>query len=574
MLYQSQSGPLKGMNPRVTIIATSTMVFALIAGVFHTERTAAVISSVRATLDPMLGWYYPLLVAFLLFFMLWLGTGRYKNVRLGHDRELPEFTFFSWITMLFAAGTGIGIIFWAVAQPILQFQSNPFSGESTAAEVATIAMRLSFFHWGLHAWAIFSFVAMVLAYFAYRHDLPLTIRSALYPFLGDRIYGPIGDAVDTLAVFGTVFGIATTLGLGVQQMNAGLGFVFGLQSSVELQLAIVGGLMLIATISVVSGVHRGVRMLSVANFWISLGVALFVLFFGPTQYLISSTIQATGDYLQNLLSMAFYTHANHNSDWQADWTIFFWGWTLAWSPFVGMFIARISRGRTLREFVMGVLLVPTLISIVWIGLLGGTALHQELFGSGGVVEAVNRDVTSALFVTIEKMELGTLGIFVSAVVNILIGTYLVTSANAGTLVVTTILAGGDPEPPTAHRIVWGIVLTLLTGALLLAGGLEILQSAVITAALPFSVVIILMILGTLRALEAEAFAPLPGVRSETPHELWIVPAEAGEEALAYAIKQPGPAQPGEGEQASTTSEDETVPAKQRAKPALEDQSIA
>ena len=538
MLYKAASGPLKGMNPRVTIISATVMLAAVIAGAFYTEQSAAAISTVRATLDPLLEWYYALLVAFLLGFMIWLGVGRYKNVRLGGDAELPEFTFFSWIAMLFAAGTGVGIIFWAVAQPILQFQGNPFSPASLTPEAATVAMQLSFFHWGLNAWAIFSFVAMVLAYFAYRHNLPLTIRSALHPFIGDRIYGPIGDLVDTLAVFGTIFGIATTLGLGVQQMNAGFGHVFAMESSLQLQLIIVGGLMFVATMSLVSGLNRGVRLISEANFWLSLAVALFVLTFGPTQYLISSTIQAGGEYLQNLVSMALYTHANHETSWQSEWTVFFWGWTLAWSPFVGMFIARISRGRTLREFVAGVLVVPTLISMVWIGLLGGTALHQELFGAGGIVDAVNADVTAALFVTIEGMGLGVLGLVVSAAMTLLIGTYLVTSANAGTLVVTTILSGGDPEPPVVHRIVWGIVLTLLTGVLLLAGGLETLQSAVITAALPFSIVIILMLVGTLRALNAEVFAPLPGVRSEAPHEPWAAPADSGEEALAYAIEPP------------------------------------
>ena len=540
MLIQANSGPLKGMVPRVTVISIVVMAVALFVGTVYSEASATALEEVRALLDPMLEWYYAVLVAFMLLFMIWIGVGRYKNVRLGEDCELPEFTFFSWITMLFAAGTGIGIIFWAVAQPIMQFQDNPFVVEGLTPEAAAVAMRLSFFHWGLNAWAIFSFVAMVLAYFSFRRGLPLTVRSALHPMLGDRIYGPIGDVVDVLAVFGTIFGIATTLGLGVQQMNAGLSHVFGLPSSVELQLAVVGGLMLVATISVVSGVNRGVRMLSEANFWLSLAVAIFVLSFGPTQYLIGATVEAMGQYLQTLLGMAFYTHANHDTDWQAEWTVFFWGWTIAWSPFVGMFIARISRGRTLREFVMGVLLVPTLISTVWIGLLGGTALHQELFGAGGIVEAVNRDVATALFVTIEGMGLGVVSTVAAGVITVLIGTYLVTSANAGTLVVNTILAGGDPEPPVVHRVVWGVVLTLLTGVLLLAGGLRTLQSAVIAAALPFSVVIVLMMLGTLRALQSEVQSPRPGVRTEMPHEPWVVPEEAGEQALAYDIEGPPP----------------------------------
>lgn len=559
MHQRARTGLLKGMNPRVTIIATLAMAAVLCAGAVYTDASVHAIATLRDALNPFLGWYYAALIAFLLFFMVWLGVGRYKNVRLGGDGELPEFTFFSWIAMLFAAGTGIGIIFWAVAQPILQFQGNPFTAAPLTAEAASVAMRLSFFHWGLNAWAIFAFVAMTLAYFAYRHGLPLTIRSALHPLLGERIHGPVGDLVDILAVFGTVFGIATTLGLGVQQMNAGLGHVFDLPATVELQVIIVVVLMVVATASVVSGVSRGVRLLSQANFWLSVAVALAMLSLGPTHYLVAATVQATGDYLQNLLELVFYTHANHHDSWHSEWTVFFWGWTLAWSPFVGLFIARISRGRTLREFVMGVLLVPTLITMVWIGLLGGTALHQELFGTGGIVAAVNQDVTLALFAMIEGMGLGQGGQVLSAVMIVLIGSYLVTSANAGTLVVNTILAGGEPEPPTAHRILWGVVLTLLTGVLLLAGGVEMLQSVVIIAALPFSVVIIAMIVGTVRALKGEVFAPLPGVRREAPHEPWVAPEDAGQEALAYAIETP-PADTAAPEPVAARAGDAAVPA--------------
>ena len=526
---QAERGPLKGMNPPVTIVSMVLVLLSVILGGAYTEYSAQAIGQVRGVLNPFLEWYYVILVAFLLFFMAWLGTGRYKNVRLGGDDEHPEFTFFSWVAMLFAAGTGVGILFWAVAQPILQFQSNPFVEQGMSPEAATVAMRLSFFHWGLNGWAIFSFVALVLAYFAFRHELPLTIRSALFPFLGERFRGGWGHLVDVLAVFGTVFGIATTLGLGVQQMNAGLGQVFGLPSSPALQLAVTVVIMGIATASVVSGVKKGVRVLSEFNFWLSIAVVVFLLLFGPTQYLIGLTIEAGGDYIQNLLALTFHTNVTRDSDWQSEWTVFFWGWWLAWSPFVGMFIARISRGRTFREFVMGVLLVPTLITMVWIGLLGGTALHHELFGAGGIVDAVAKDEAVALFVTVQALDLGLLGTIASVGLIVLIATYLITSANAGTLVINTILAGGDPEPPTVHRIAWGVILALLTSVLLLAGGLETLQSAVITAALPFSLVVMVMIAGLLRALHAERYAARRGQRWEVPHEPWV-----GTEEMAQA----------------------------------------
>lgn len=534
MYNQATRGVFKGMNPLMTKVSILMVVVTVIMGSFYTDVSAVGISALRGFLNPFLEWYYVILVAFLLFFMIWLGTGRYKNVRLGGDAELPEFTFFSWVSMLFAAGTGVGILFWSVAQPIMQFQDNPFVMPGTTdADAAVVAMRLSFFHWGINGWAIFSFVALTMAYFAFRHDLPLTVRSALYPILGEKVRGPLGDTIDLLAVFGTVFGIATTLGLGVQQMNAGLSQVFGLASSTQLQLTVIAVIMVIATASVVSGVSKGVRLLSEMNFWLSIAAVSFMLLLGPTQYLIGVTIEATGDYIQSILRMTFHTNVTHGDQWQAEWTVFFWGWWLAWSPFVGMFIARISRGRTFREFVMGVLLVPTGITIVWIGLFGGTALYQELFAAGGIVEAVEADVSTALFVTIEGMGVGWMSPVASTLLIVLIGTYLITSANAGTLVINTILSGGDADPPSAHRVLWGVFLALLTGVLLVAGGLETLQSAVITAAIPFSIIVIGMVFGLLRALAGERFAAREGERTTAPAEPWAVtdcdPEEVEEE---------------------------------------------
>ena len=525
------------MNPRVTLASLVLILVALIAGTFHTESFAAALANMRESVNPFLEWYYILVVGFLLFFMVWLGIGRYKNVRLGKDFEQPEFTFFSWVSMLFAAGTGVGILFWAVAQPMLQFQGNPFVEQGMTPEAAGVALRLTYFHWGMNGWAVFSFVAVVLGYFSYRKNLPVTIRSGLYPLLGQRSGGMAGDVVDVLAAFATVFGIATTLGLGAQQLNAGLEEVYGMESSLWLQLSVVFAIMAVATASVVSGLQRGVRLLSEANFWLSIIVVLFLLVFGPTQYLIAMTIESAGSYLENLFAMTFHTNAAHDDDWQSEWTVFFWGWHMAWSPFVGMFIARISRGRTFREFVMGVLLVPTAITVVWIGLFGGTAIYQELFGNGGLAEAVSQDRTRALFLMIDGMGLGQVAFLVSTGLIVLIGTFLVTSANAGTLVVTTILSGGHEDPPTRHRILWGVILGLLTAMLLAAGGLETLQSAVVMAALPFSVIIMLMVYGLTRALHEERFAARCGERSEAPREPWGALEDAGTEPTRVSADQ-------------------------------------
>lgn len=513
-------GPLRGLNPVVTAGASVLVGVWLALGAFWTETADRVLSTARGWVGPTLEWYYVVLVTFLLAVVIWLGMGRYQDVRLGAQDEHPEFGLFSWIAMLFAAGTGVGLIFWSIAEPISHFQGNPFTATTETPEAAAAAMRLTFFHWGLHGWAVFSVVALVLAYFGYRKGLPLTIRSSLHPFLGDRLHGWRGDVVDTLAVFGTVFGVATTLGLGAAQINTGLDQLTGFGVSLGHQLAIIAVVTGIATLSVVSGVRRGVRLLSVGNLWLSLVLLGFFLVFGPTAYLFRFLVQGTGSYLQHLLELSFWTNATGDSGWQQEWTVFYWGWWLAWSPFVGMFIARISRGRTLREFVLGVLLVPTLFSFVWIGLFGGTALHHELYTSGGIAAAVDTDVTLALYRTIEVVGAGGLATGASAVATLLIATYFITSADSGTLVINTILAEGSPDPPLLPRIAWGLGVGVLTGVLLAGGGVPTLQSAVVMAGLPFSVVVIVMVAGLIAGLRSEEYGPRPARKSRLSREPW------------------------------------------------------
>lgn len=523
-------GLFKGVNRRMSILSIIMMVVVALSAMLFPKLMAGHIDGLRQFFNPFLEWYYVIIFGFMLFFMIWLGLGRYQRVRLGGDLEEPEFTFFSWISMLFAAGTGVGILFWAVAQPVMQFEYNPFTESAMTPEAATTAISLAFFHWGLNGWAMFAFVALCLAYFAYRHDYPLTIRSALVPILGKRANGIIGDLVDVIAAFATIFGIATTLGVGMDQMSSGIVNTTGFEMSEGLQLAVVGIIMFIATASVVSGLEKGVRILSEVNIWISIVAVLFLLLFGPTQYLIGVTVESAGSYIQNLLRLTFHTNVTHQNDWQREWTVFFWGWWLAWSPFVGMFIARISRGRTLGEFVAGVILTPTVITIIWIGLFGGNALYQQLFGGFDMVGAVNKDVGSALFVMLKNIDTYAVIIdIISYLMLILIATFLITSANAGTLVVTTILSSGSVSPPSPHRVLWGVMLALLTGALLIAGGVDILQSAVVNAALPFSVVILLMMAGLIKSLSQERTVERSGQSRERPHEPWVLEEKTGEE---------------------------------------------
>ncbi|MFQ5937141.1 MAG: BCCT family transporter [Acidiferrobacterales bacterium] len=530
----AKSGFLGGTNPTVAIVSKVVIVVFVLFGLLQAdaihqalglgaEIPSKTFSAVKGFILGTLKWYYIAIVAFFLFFVIWLAISRYGSVRLGKDTDRPEFSNFAWFAMLFGCGMGIGLVFWSIAEPIYHFQSNPFieKGEEQTALAALTAMRLTFFHWGLHPWAIYVIVALSLAYFSYRKGLPLTIRSSLYPIIGNRIYGPIGHAVDILAVFATVFGVATSLGLGVQQMNTGLNQMFGMPVGTGWQILLILIISAVAVVSVVSGVNKGIRILSNLNLWLSFSILAFLLLFGPTRFLLRTLLQSTGDYLANVVPLSFWTDANQNRPWQGWWTAFYWGWWIAWSPFVGMFIARISKGRTIRQFVIGVLLLPTAFGFIWLSLFGGTALYIELFGQGGVVAAVKQDVTLALYTTLDQMPgldaavpalfglaspvwLSALFAFIAT---LLIATYFITSSDSGTLVVATLLSMGDPNPRTLHRVIWGFGEGAVAAILLLAGGLGALQTASITAALPFSVIMLFMCYGIVKALQQEDLGP-------------------------------------------------------------------
>ena len=521
---RADGGFHKGLNPTVTLWSQFIVFALVIFAAVWTEQAGGLFTAVKDFMVSTLKWYYLAVVAGFLFFVVWLMLSRFGNIRLGKDEDRPEFSRFSWFAMLFGAGMGIGLLFWSIAEPMYHLQSNPFITEDMAGtpKAANVAMRLTLFHWGLHPWAIYVVVALSLAYFAYRKDLPLTIRSSLYPLIGDRIYGPIGHAADILAIFGTIFGVATSLGLGVQQMATGLYDLTGLEMFVDIapdgaqspnmtaMLVLIAVITGAATLSVVSGLGRGIKILSEVNLWLSLGVMAFLFLFGPTVYLLNTFLQSTGDYVSQVIPLSLWSSAQVDSDWQGGWTAFYWGWWIAWAPFVGMFIARISRGRTIREFILGVLLVPTLLAFAWLVLFGGTAMHIELFEGGGIVEAVKADLTGALYVTLDKMDAGFMGKVAATAATVLIATYFITSSDSGTLVVNTILSMGHPEPPMIHRVIWGIKEGLVAAVLLLAGGLSALQTASITAALPFSVIMLFMAWGLVRSLNQETLPAYAG----------------------------------------------------------------
>jgi choline/glycine/proline betaine transport protein len=490
------------INPPVFFVSAGLIVaFALLGAVFP-RRAGALFARIQAAIVEDFGWLYIIAVAGFLVFAIFLMFSRYGDVRLGPDDSEPDYSYLSWFAMLFSAGMGIGLLFFGVAEPIQHYVAPP-TGEGRTIAAAREAMVLTYFHWGLHAWAIYIVVGLALAYFAFRRGLPLTIRSALFPLIGRRIHGPIGHAVDIFAVLGTMFGVATSLGLGVLQVNAGFSHLFGLPVALGVQLPLIAGITGLATISVVLGLDRGIRRLSELNVGLAVFLLLFVLVTGPTVFLLQAFVQNLGAYLGAVVPLTFRIYAYEPNPWIGSWTLFYWGWWIAWSPFVGMFIARISRGRTIREFVSGVLLVPVLFTFLWMTVFGNTALSQELSGAAPIAQIVADNLPVALFTMLEQLPLAAL---TAGAATLLIITFFVTSADSGALVIDMITSGGAAAPPVWQRIFWAISAGIVAAVLLAAGGLEALQTAAIASALPFSVVMIFVCYGLLRALQKEGTA--------------------------------------------------------------------
>ncbi|MBA1146699.1 BCCT family transporter [Ectothiorhodospiraceae bacterium WFHF3C12] len=491
------------VNPTVFIVSALIVSGFVLFGVTLPDTASRLFETLHAFITDYLGWTYLLAVSVFLAFLIWLVFSRYGRIRLGQPGEQPRFGLLAWFAMLFSTGMGIGLVYWSVAEPVLHYQ-NPPTGDGGTAAAARQAMIYTFFHWGLHAWAVYVVLGLSIAYFSYRHRLPLTIRSIFYPTLGDRIYGPIGHCIDILAVFGTVFGLATSLGFGAMQLNTGLNTLVGLPVSQWSQVGLIASITTIAVLSVISGLERGLKWLSVFNLVLALLVLAFVLLLGPTLFIIQFLLDATGGYLQQLVELSLSTGALSGGAWHKEWTIFYWGWWIAWSPFVGIFIAQISRGRTIREFIVGVLLMPTLFVLVWMAALGGTALHMELFDAGsGIAAAVAQDTTVALYVTLERIPLSTV---TSIAVTLLIATYFVTSSDSGTHVVDKLISRGSRYSPRRQRVIWGIGEGVVAATLLIVGGeeaLNSLQTASVTAGLPVAVILAFSCINLYRALRRE-----------------------------------------------------------------------
>ncbi|MDN4473896.1 BCCT family transporter [Demequina zhanjiangensis] len=453
-----------------------------------------------------LGWYYILAVAIFVAFSFYMGLSRFGRIRLGKESDRPEFSTVSWFSMLFAAGMGIGLVFWGVAEPLNHFANpRPAVAGLPTADVAEQAINQSYMHWGIHAWAIYAVVGAAIAYTVHRLGKPMSIRWSLQPVLGNRVKGGLGHAIDVAAVVGTLFGVATSLGLGVSQIASGMDAVDLLTDPGNLaKVIIIGIITMISLASLLSGVGKGIKWLSNANLVLAGGLLLFVLIAGPSLFLAREFVQSIGTYIQDFIGLTFDVSAYEGQageDWQAGWTTFYWGWWIAWAPFVGIFIARISKGRTVGEFVAGVLAVPTIITFMWFSIMGGTALYREMNGPGGLIgEDGSVDSTMSLFSMLADLPGGYL-ISIGAI--ILIALFFITSSDSGSLVVSMLTADGTDDPPRWVRVFWGVTEGLVAAALLVAGGLGALQTASIIAALPFSIVMLLMVVSLWKMFHKE-----------------------------------------------------------------------
>ena len=453
------------------------------------------------TIGDTFGWFYLLAVNVFIITLLYFAFSKYGNIKIGGVEAEKEFSDFSWMAMLFSAGMGIGLMFFSVSEPLYYFQNPPsfFGAEAGTGAAASAAMAQTFFHWGFHPWAVYGLVGLGLAFFSFNRGLPLTFRSIFWPLLGERIYGWPGHVIDLVTVFATLFGLSTSLGLGVAQVNTGLSYVGGdMLGAVSIptgtwpQVALIAGITLIATLSVAAGLDGGVKRLSTLNLYLMFALLGFLVIVGPTVYIFGTWVEGLGAYFGNILALGFFTGTLNEAanGTPTAWTVFYWGWWIAWSPFVGMFIARISKGRSVREFVLGVLFLPSLFSTLWLSVFGGSAMFNSLMGNGQALATYNEvGQTVAMFALLEQFPLGVVS---GLIATLLVITFFVTSSDSGSLVIDHLTSGGKHDVPRTQRVFWALTEGLVASILLIGGGLTALQTAAITTGLPFAFILCLM----------------------------------------------------------------------------------
>ena len=481
------------------IFSAGLIVAVVLWGLVSPASLDSVFGQLLVSITRNFGWFYLWVVLGLVILAFFLAISRYGDLKLGDEDDEPEFSTGAWFSMLFAAGMGIGLVFWGVAEPISHYVNAPPGVAPGTPEAANVAMRYAFFHWGLHPWAIYGIVGLSIAFFQFRRKaapLVSSVTEALPWVLVQRL----SPAFNVLAVVATAFGVATSLGMGAQQINSGLNAVFGLPVGSAAQVGIIAVTTVLFLVSAVSGVERGVKWLSTGNLIMAALLALAVLVLGPTVAIIDTFTNTLGSYLSEFVRMSLRMTPFRENSWVGAWTIFYWAWWLSWSPFVGLFIARVSRGRTIRQFIIGTVLAPTLVGFVWFSVFGGAALTMEIFQGVPVAAAVKADVSTAMFAMFNALPMGAV---MSVVATLLVMVFFVTSGDSATLVLAMMSTGGNPNPPNRVKIMWGVLVAAIAVSLLLAGGLKAMQTATIVFALPFSVVLVLMALSVTRAIHQD-----------------------------------------------------------------------
>ncbi len=481
------------------IFSAGLIVAVVLWGLLSPASLDGVFGDLLRSITHNFGWFYLWLVLGLVVLAVFLAVSRYGDLKLGEEDEEPEFSVGTWFSMLFAAGMGIGLVFWGVAEPLSHYVSSPPGVTPGTPEAANIAMRYAFFHWGLHPWAIYGVVGLAIAFFQFRRKAAPLV-SSVTEALPWTIVQRLSPAFNVLAVVATAFGVATSLGMGAQQINSGLFAVFGLPVGSTAQVGIIVVTTLLFLTSAVSGVERGIKWLSTGNLILAALLALAVLLLGPTIAIIDTFTSTLGAYLSQFVSMSLRMTPFRENSWVGDWTIFYWAWWVSWSPFVGLFIARVSRGRTIRQFIVGTVLAPTLVGCLWFSIFGGAALYMEIFQAAPVAAAVKADVSTAMFALFSALPMGAV---MSVVATLLVMVFFVTSGDSATLVLGMMSTGGNPNPPNRVKIMWGVLVAAIAISLLLAGGLKAMQTATIVFALPFSVVLLLMAVSVTRAIHQD-----------------------------------------------------------------------
>lgn len=515
--------------------AVIVLVLLVIGTISNPDAAGELFNQVLNYTTTTFGWFYMLAVALFLIFILVLAFSSYGNIKLGPDHAEPDYKFSEWFAMLFSAGYGIALLFYGVSEPVVHFAEPPNSAPETIA-AAKEAMQIAYFHWGLHTWAIYTFTGLVLAYFGFRHGLPLSMRSTLFPLIGDKVYGPIGHGVDVIALLATIFGVATTLGLSVSQINSGLNYLLPdlIPIGTGVQIITIAVITMAALISVLSGMDKGIKRLSMLNVILATALMVFVFIAGPSVFILNAFMENTGSYLSNIVERTFSLQAYVHGDWIASWTLFIFAWTIAWSPFVGTFIANISRGRTIRQFVLGVLFVPVIFTFFWFAVFGDTALNLIMVeGLDTLIGDVQADKSVALFKLFEALPFTQIASYLTV---LLIMTFFVTSSDSGSLVIDSIASGGRPTPAW-QRTFWVVIQGVVASVLLLAGGLTALQTVAIVSALPFAIILLISMGGMWRALiiEEHRTESLEQDNRLPPH---LLTPSAWRERIDYLTKQP------------------------------------